>query len=199
MRRFLVIEDDHPETLVELLQTAFPSSIVRFATTVSDAMKLMEAERQAGRAFDVVVVDLKLPETPNEQDKVTYRVHPTAKGCFADAIVAIYSAYLRTKEVEPNRLRTADIALDKNEVEAPSKLVRLIREELILRGLRGVFGGTSRHGRRCLTTELAVLTDEVEEHYDELSDEAKAEIEQYIEIKRAKGGYTRRFHRVPTG
>lgn len=206
MKHFLVIEDNKPETLGNLLVEHFQDAKVKIASSVEESNAVMEGMRKSFRTFDAIVVDLSLPQKPSAPEEIQYVICRTARDSFPDAFIVIYSQYLQSPEfrAQLDLLEDyADAMVDKNEDDAEERLIRLVRERPLLRRLHELFDAPSRQRRlahrssgyvRSGTMEATIIASDIMSYWDDLSPEAKEDVEHYLKVEKDDSGV--KFHYI---
>lgn len=203
MYGFLIVEDEEP-TLMQLkalLSEEFDGSTVDTASSVAEASQCLASSIKRGKAYDAVLLDFKLPSSPDELPKIDYSlceeirtktpgtlvIHVTA---FADAGPVL--AHLAESHNEPSS--PWPVLISKEEALWPSVLLKRLKMSLFSRQVSmqmdevfghlpapGGLGSTAALRRPTarengVTHRLAVLTQNIEKHWLDLAEPLKERI-----------------------
>jgi CheY-like chemotaxis protein len=203
MFRFLIVEDWKP-TLMQLkamLSEEFDGSTVDTAGSVAEGSQCLASSIKEGKTYDAALLDFKLPSSPDEPAQIdhslceevrtkapgTLVIHMTA---FADAGPVL--AHIEESHNDPSS--PGPVLVSKEDVLWPSVLLKRLKMSLFTREIAmqmdEVFGNlpaadgfgrtaalrrpTVREGG--VTHRLAILTQNIEKHWLNLSEPLKQRI-----------------------
>jgi len=205
----ILIVEDRPMTLKQLrdyLAYEFPYAILDTASTVKDALEVIEATSRLGVRYKVVILDFKLPKDWGENPEIDTTLRRRLRESTSrDAVVFHITAYpdspeivhyLREEQTQyPHAARPVVLSkLDENWTEKLYDFIRrVIHSDRITARLDALFGGEAdwpnpaagRQGgpTHCdATQELAALRDDLEAHWRYLDDRLKSRVGRYFRI-----------------
>jgi CheY-like chemotaxis protein len=190
----LLVEDEqrNAEEIGYLLETALPGASVRRFMSHREAIDAIDEALREDRAYDVIVVDLNLPDN-NDRHK-TYSDLPTAlRRAFPDASIIVCSAFL--DESDPEQLTAAEnihIVRKPQTRNMIEPIMRDLGKRLLLR-LRAALGrrGGERNGYSysrlhrgggCSTVAVNGVLDDIISIYRDLPVDIRDELENYVSI-----------------
>jgi DNA-binding NarL/FixJ family response regulator len=137
MRRFcILLVEDQPETQVQLatfLRAGLPNAVVDTASSIEEAFQVL---RDAPHAYDLVILDFKLPKKRGEMPEVDESICSHLMRFEPETIVSHITSHSDDKRIVAhiNRVHPASRArgfyLDKMEKNSAMKLLTLAREAL---------------------------------------------------------------------
>lgn len=200
---FLVVEDEEPtlKAIKQLLSEEFAGSSVDTAVSVAEGSQRLATAFQKGRSYDAALLDFKLPSSSGENPEIDYSLCEEVRRKHPRTLVI----HMTSHDGDPAILRHLaeshndptgpwPVIVSKRDINWPSVLRRRLRTFLFTREIAmqmdEVFGylpaadsfGRSAALRRPtardggVTHRLAVLTQNIEKHWPDLSETLKERI-----------------------
>jgi len=207
MRRFkiLVVEDEAADALVRLLKQRIPDCDVDAFSDVASAKAAIAALADQGGAYDVAILDFKLPKEPGEHAlNIDDSLCALVSHRMPDTIVVHISAYMKDPLVQEHINKAhpptrRGFSFDKNEQEN-SELILQVKQTLYggviereLRMLEGRPGWEGLRGRADLaalstTALMDRLRQDVEKYWKDLHPALQTTLESILGIDRQPDG-----------
>lgn len=206
-----IIEDN----MVELQETTGlitdefgADSEVRSAGSVEEGHEILTRARERGECFDVIILDLRLPQSRGESElKFDPKLPKLARSLFPNSTLIARTAYATS--APRIMMQGADLVISKTSPDATQELIQAMLEYPIIQRFRAIFGVVGQEnipwrGRRfyesggSLTLELNSLIADILKNYEKLSDEAREEINECIRISNKNGIYVSEYLPEPS-
>jgi CheY-like chemotaxis protein len=214
--RILVVEDEETtaRALWHDLDIAFPASQITVAGTIQEGHDRLNEAFDNNRAYDVVILDFKLPENISEQNPESdFSLAPAVKELFPDLFIIHVSAYrddhvikrfLRDREASRHKSRVfiakergwISRVIDEIARSMHNRRIRRQFDELFRRRVSAPFGriGSTREGigrsDRARSLEVAALCDDAGEHWEALSPSLQDDLEHVLgHVKDPQGNH----------
>jgi len=205
MTRILVAEDERHtvEQLTVLLAAEFKGVQIDAATTISTALDHVTRTYEKGQAYDVAVLDFKLPRDLGDNPEVDEEVCNTVSSQMPDALIVHITGYGDAEQVREHLTRHKPrqgypVLISKLDTKWAEELLQVVRKFVhsmrIDAKMDGLFrrprgGGGAGHQRRrvgsdvrCLTPELDEVMRDIVDHWKDLDEPLRIRIEHVFEI-----------------
>lgn len=206
MFRILVVEDveDVLQLLQEHIAEDLPEALVEVALNVQDGREAVERACEAGKLYDAVVLDFKLPESEGENAELDETLCEDVGLLMPDAVVAHLTAFMEDAKVQEHMKRVHDQQVDRSlrfsklDIDWPDQLVTKLKSFLYGARVEGKLkkfvprgdasaASTSKRDRvgdigGSLTHELASIQWEIAAHWSDYDDKLRAKIKRAFEV-----------------
>lgn len=214
--RVLIVEDSAPvlEQLKNCLEETFPDSHIETADNASDCRKVIREFCSRGIAFDVVILDAKVPTSPGENPEVDAQLCREIGQSLPQSLIVHFTAFAQDSSVQQRfneHLKRLDkgrhVLVEKTQTpEYVDKLIHVITQHIyetaIQRRLQILFGPASRPlgiGENPMassvavvhvTQELSALQRDIAHSWKHLSDLTRSWIESVFYVTETDHGVT---------
>lgn len=212
MKRFLILEDTPStrEQLVRLLQDVFPLDYFQEAIDTEDCRKRIADMEKNGFAFDVVILDAKVPGSPGENPEVDPNLPREIGEKMPNSLIIHCTAYAQDRAVEQRlnqqmrHFGEGQHVLVEKTGNYPEVLLRLIVRHLYESRIRGrlnmLFGQPPGTQLRVdgppgggyagihVTQELAALQRDICRWWEYLSEPTRAWIKACVFVDKTNAG-----------
>jgi len=205
----LVVEDQTEmlKQLDKLLSESLGGAVIHTARTVVEALETLDRADRSQVDYDVAIVDFKLPEKEGDNPEVQYAVCDRIHQTMLDTMVVHITGFKSDGDViahvfrgdSRSTLSPQVLFISKDDVEWAAKLLRKVKEFVygtpIRRRIDDIFGSRGqsrgvpverhahrRYGRTGLSHDLAALTRQIAEHWEDLDKPLRRRIQRVFRI-----------------
>lgn len=209
MFSILIVEDvdNTLEELSVLLKETFPGSLIETATNVKDGSGKIGLAVDNNKAFDVAILDFKLPASRGENPEIDESLCKEIKDKIPETLVIHITAYLKDEKVTKHVAEfhagknAPRVELVEKTVYWPEKLLAEMRSYLysshVNSKLTSLFDGKPfsqdakarklEGTRGSRTHELAALSREIRAYWDDLDVATKSRVRRFFTVIEEEG------------